>query len=135
MSAGRDLRDLLRRQSAGLHTAEAAVELVIAHGEWIGRADFLEALVEVWDAGEMAAIVWDDVVDFLDEHEASSSAEAILRIAASIAGAPVGGSLADLLTGLDVRNLGLVLEAIAHAGGWHDRGAQSTVTGCLEDTP
>jgi hypothetical protein len=115
----------LRHQAAGYYHHEAAAELVIAHDVWLHRPDFLDALVVAVPADgygpATAFIEWDDVVDFLDECPCSASEAAVLRLAASIAGAPVGGALGDLVTGLDTRNIGLVLDAVAHANGLHDR--------------
>jgi hypothetical protein len=122
----------LRDQAAGSYLHEAAVGLVIDHGVWLYRQDFIDALVLKLDDEPsfppLAHIEWDDVVDFLDECPCSSSEAAVLRLAASLAGAPVGGALGDLVTRLDTRNIGLVLDAVAHANGLHDRSDRPPLT-------
>jgi hypothetical protein len=91
------LATMLRAWAAGLYTSEAAVELLIAHGQWLARRDFRQALVDAVDDGwgrggdvvPMASIDWDGVPDFLAQPEvgASSSEVTILKFAASMVGA------------------------------------------------
>jgi hypothetical protein len=130
---------MLRAWASGLYASEAAVELLIAHGSWLARRDFRSGLVDAVDDGwgrngaiePMAAIGWDVVADFLDQPEvgASSSEVAILRLAASLAGARGPTSLMEITGSLDETNAGFVLDALAHRFGWHERGTVHTVTG------
>ena len=86
---------MLRAWAAGLYPSEAAVELLIAHGGWLRRRDFLASLVDAVDDGwgprgqvvPMASIDWERVEGFLAQAHASSSEAALLRLAASLAGA------------------------------------------------
>src|SRR3954452_24273408 len=122
---------MLRSWAAGLYPSEAAVELLIAHGTWLRRRDFLASLVDAVDDGWgprgeavlMASIDWERVETFLAQAGASSSEVAILRFAASLAGTQGGPSLLQLTASLDHANAGLVLEALAHRCGWHEHGA------------
>jgi hypothetical protein len=130
------LAPMLRAWAAGLYPSEAAVELLIAHGHWLRRRDFLSALVDAVDDGwgrhgevPMASIDWERVETFLDQAAASSSEVAILRFAASLAGTEGGPSLLQMTASLGHTNAGLVLEALAHRCGWHEHGATKTVTG------
>ncbi len=78
----------------------------------------------------MASIDWDRVETFLAAVPASRSEIAILRLAASLAGARVDALPArpDRLS-LDDTNAALVLDALAHRYGWHERGKTQLVTG------
>jgi hypothetical protein len=77
----------------------------------------------------MASIDWDRVEAFLATAAASSSEVAVLRLAASLAGATTSTPLRDLTGGLDDTNSALVLNALAHRYGWHQRGRVCLVTG------
>ena len=133
------LATMLRAWAAGLYTSEAAVELLIAHGHWLVRGDFRQALVDAVDDGwgrggdvvPMASIDWDAVGDFLEQPDvgASSSEVTILKLAASMAGARGPTSLMEITGSLDETNARLVLDALAHRFGWHERGTTFTVTG------
>jgi hypothetical protein len=105
---------------------EAAVELLIAHGWWLFREDFLEIAVEFGqttaDGTVLAAVDWEAAVADLDSGRlpCSSSEGQMLRLAASIA----DGTLLDLrsaLSGLDESNAALAAAAVLHAAGWPDR--------------
>jgi hypothetical protein len=126
---GATLEEALEAGAEGAYRAEAGVLLVLAHDRWLRRQDFTDCCVHVSDDGSMAFIEWDDVVDFLDECPCSSSEAAVLKLAASLAGAHVGGSLGELVTGLDAQNLALVLDAVAHANGLHERHMTLTICG------
>jgi hypothetical protein len=112
----------LRANVEGVYVDEAAVELLIAHGCWLERRDFVEAFVEVGYGflhGAPAAWVdWPAAVAALDAGRlaGAGSEAAVLRVAASIAeGVPV--DLGGALVGLDERNAGLVAAAVLHAAG------------------
>ena len=96
----------------------AAVELLIGHGFWLGRADFVERFV-VFDADAasgvlLASVDWAGAVAGLGSGRlvCSRSQGQVLAIAASLAeGVPV--DLRDALYGLDARTAGLVVAAVA----------------------
>lgn len=129
------LTPMLRAWAEGDYGAEAATELLIAHGTWPARGDFRAKLVDAVDDGwthdgfaPMAVIDWKGVPDFLHETPASSGEAGILRIAASIAGTDTG-PLKALTYSLDPTNTELVLQALAHAAGWHERHRHAFITG------
>jgi hypothetical protein len=133
------LATMLRAWASGMYASEAAVDLLIAHGTWLARRDFRQALVDAVDDGwsrggdlePMASIDWDAVTDFLERPDvsASSSEVTILRLAASMAGSRGPASLLEITASLDDTNSRLVLDALAHRFGWHERGTTYTVTG------
>jgi hypothetical protein len=105
-----------------LYAGEAAVGLLIGHGCWLARDEFVDGFIDtavgLSDGMPMAWIDWEAAVDALQAGglACSDSEAAVLRLAASLAeGRPV--DLGDLLTGLDGRNVGLVATAVLHAGG------------------
>lgn len=104
----------LRVGARGAYATEAAVELLIAHGTWLRRADFRTACVDD-DGHTLAWIEWDTVIDFLNDTPSSTSEESMLLIAAELIGVDTHVPLGHLLTGLDDRNSRLVVDAIAHA--------------------
>jgi hypothetical protein len=111
------LAALLRQRAAGSYADEAAVELLIAHGTWLTRRDFLAACVE-YDHDGHDPVVWVDwhaVPTYLSCAACSASEHRMLRIATELSGTDTGCPLADLLCGLDDRNSALVVAAIAHA--------------------
>ena len=111
------LAALLRRRATGSYADEAAVELLISHGTWLGRRDFLAACVE-YDHDGHDPVVWVDwhaVPAFVGGAPCSTSEARILRLAAELSGIDTGCPLADLLCGLDDRNSTLVVDAIAHS--------------------
>jgi hypothetical protein len=132
-----DLEPMLQAWATGLHAGEAAVGLLIAHGTWLRRRDFLRTAVDAIDDGwgprgcilPMAAVDWDAVEDFRREASGPRSELATLRLAASLAGANVRAPLCELTAGLDDTNSRHVLDALAHRFGWHERGTTHTVTG------
>jgi hypothetical protein len=100
--------------------AEAAVELLIGHRQWLGNEEFVGQFMDSTTGlnGEMAWVEWEEAVGAVDAGNlgCSSSEAQVLAIAASIAaGVPV--DLGDALTGLDHHNVSLVAEAMAHASG------------------
>lgn len=115
---------MLRAGARGLYAGEAAVELVLRHGCWIGREDFTGRFVheqaDPEPAGDqpVAAIDWQGAVAGLDRGElpCPGSELPVLKIAASLGGGcPV--SLRLLLGGFDHVNIALVAEAVLHANG------------------
>lgn len=109
------LANALRAGAEGLYTLEAAAELIIAHGTWIGRGDFASF---VHHGAGTAAIDWADAISALDSGRLPGSAgeQRMLRLAASLAcDIPVG--LGGAITGIDDRNVGLLLKAVRHATG------------------
>lgn len=122
----------LRAWAAGSYSDEAAVDLLIGHRVWLARRDFRRACLAaeggyVWFDADLAARIADG--DETVGLPASSSELRVLAIAAHLAGYRGNRSLGDLLTGLDVGNVRLVLDAVAHTAGWHEQGLTHTVTG------
>jgi hypothetical protein len=118
----------------GLFTVEAAVELLIGHCSWLGRADFLEMAVEfgggIVDGAVLAAVDWEAAVAGLESGRlpCSSSEGEMLRVAASIAGG-VRLDLGSALCGLDERNVTLVAAAVLHAAGHRGSGVRLAAGG------
>jgi hypothetical protein len=114
------LHSQLRAHARGVHASAAAVELVIAHGHWLRRTDFLDRFVSIGTMFDdtTACIDWPTAVLTLDQHElpCSGSEARILRIAASLAEG-VAVDLRDALTELDTTNSILVSEAVTRACG------------------
>ena len=109
----------------GLFSTEAAVELLIGHGSWLYREDFLEIAVEfgqgVTGGAVMAAVDFEAAARALEAGAlpCSGGEGRVLRIAASIAaGVPV--DLREAVTGLDDNNAVLAAAAVLHAAGSRD---------------
>ena len=105
----------LRAGAEGLYALEAATGLIIAHGTWLAREDFA---CFIHHGTGTAAIDWDAAIGALDAGRLPSSGgeRRMLRLAASLADqAPV--SLGDSVTGIDDRNVALLVKAIRHASG------------------
>jgi hypothetical protein len=136
---------MLRAWASGFLDSEAAVELLIAHGAWLDRTDFRTTLIDAVDDGwrgdgdtePVASIRWQAIPQFLDQPHLDVTAGdiAVLRLAASLAGAIDPTSLRDLTIDLNPADAGLVLDALAHRFGWHHHGHTRTVTGHLEPPP
>ena len=115
------LSTALRAAAAGIHPDEAAAGLIISHGTFLHREDFLyhvETAACISDGTPMAWIDWDAVIAALDGGRlpASGGEKRIVRLAASLAaGHPV--SLRDAIPGLDRQSLELVTSAIRRAAG------------------
>jgi hypothetical protein len=115
------LSTALRAAAAGIHPDEAAAGLIISHGTFLHREDFLchvETAACISDGTPMAWIDWDAVIAVLDGGRlpASGGEKRIVRIAASLAaGHPV--SLRDAIPGLDRQSLEQVTTAIRRAAG------------------
>ena len=122
MTDAADLAAALRAHARGLHTSEAAIELLIGNASWLHRSDFVHPFVHsatgLIDGTPMASIDWATAITALNNaHLQCSGGEGrILRLAASLANAiPV--DLQDALTGLDNHNTALTLAAVKHATG------------------
>jgi hypothetical protein len=99
-----DLAARLRNWAAGLHSTEAAVELLIAHGSWLHRPDFVGACINTFDAYDyldgivpVARIDFDKIPAFLTENNYSGSEARIAQFAAQIAETDTGTPLAQLM--------------------------------------
>ncbi len=106
----------LRAGAEGLYALEAATGLIIAHGTWLARDDDFGCFIHHGDGA--AAIDWEAAIDALHAGRLprSGGERRMLRLAASLADrAPV--SLGEAVTGIDDRNVGLLVMAIRHASG------------------
>lgn len=126
----------LRAHARGWLSKEASVELLIASG-WLRRRDFQQRYIDYTDdpditGGEpLATIQWDRVVTAIavGGFPACSSGELqMIKCAAGLAGYG-DWPLRNLIDSLDATNLTLVMEAMAHLRGWHERSARATITG------
>jgi len=107
----------LRACASGIYTAEAAVGMLIAHATWLDRDDFRQFIHADQGTG-MAAIDWPAVTSALASGQIPSSngERKMLRMSASIAGHALV-ILGDTITGLDNRNIQILVSAILHASG------------------
>ena len=109
----------------GLFSTEAAVELLIGHGLWLCREDFLEIAVEfgrgIASGVVMAAVDFEVAARALEAGAlpCSGGEGRVLRIAASMAGG-VPVDLREAVTGLDENNAVLAAAAVLHAAGYRD---------------
>jgi hypothetical protein len=118
-----DLPAALRACARGFYPAEASAELLISHGSFLARGDFTGRFIclgtSITDGiTTMADIDWPAAITALDTGDlpCSGGEQRMLRLAASLAsGIPV--DLRDALTGLDDRNINLVITAVLHASG------------------
>ena len=114
------LNAALRGCARGIYPDEAGVELLIAHAAFLHRDDFTSRFVgHATNATgtRLAAIDWAAAIAALDAGHLSCSGgeQRMLRPAASLAsGMPV--SLRDTLTGIDRRNIELVITACCTRG-------------------
>jgi hypothetical protein len=108
----------LRAHAEGLSCLQAAAELLIAQ-PWLHRDDFTSRFITIHPgtgAGQPAAIIdWPAVIAALGASLPCSGGEQrMLRITASLAdGIPV--DLRDAITGLDDRNVQLLITAMRRA--------------------
>lgn len=105
----------LRAGAAGLYALEAAAGLIIAHGTWLTRDDFACFIEHGTGA---AAIDWEAAACALEAGSlpCSGGERRMLTLASSLAGrAPV--ILGDAITGIDDRNVGLLVKAVLHTSG------------------
>jgi hypothetical protein len=104
------LRRRLRARSAVHRHHEPAVELLIAHGEWLRRNDFLANCAQgirhtdhIGTSVPTADIMWDLVPWFLtwpDVHHTPGTS-AVLALAAELAGVDTATPLSELFADLD----------------------------------
>ena len=106
----------LRAWARGIYPDEAGAELLIGHAVFLDRADFASRFITIAGDG-LAVIDWRAAIAALDDSlPCSGSENRMLRLAASLADStPV--NLRDTLTGLDDRNIQLVINAVLHASG------------------
>ena len=122
-SAGLPLHAALRACARGICPLEAGVDLLIGHASFLHREDFRDRFVHLGASitdgvTMMAEIDWPAAISALDARHlpCSGGEDRMLRLAASLAaGTPV--SLRDTLTGIDHRNIELVITAVLHAWG------------------
>ena len=141
-----DLESALLRGAVGEFTAEAAVLLLSNTGHWLpalAAADLIHVETDDDDTApptgqvpgiSWAAIAWTGLEPALTDRriKGSSVQLRILRAAASIADSqPV--DLGYTASGLDRRNLQLLLAAISHAAGSHEH--RATNSGGHRDDP
>lgn len=116
------LQDALRAGADGLYALEAGTGLIIAHESWPAREDFgrfIHACTSITVPGtELASIDWEAAITALDagEFPSSSGEKRMLRLAASLA-RDIPVRLGDAVTGIDGRNVGLLVQAVLHASG------------------
>jgi hypothetical protein len=116
------LRAALRAGAEGLYALESGTGLLLAHGTWPAREDFrcfIHVAGSNTSAGtELASIDWEAAIAALDAGECPSSGgeKRMLRLAASLA-ADIPVQLGSAVTGIDDRNVGLLVKAILHASG------------------
>jgi hypothetical protein len=110
----------LRNHAEGSHCLAAAAEILIAQ-DWLDRDDFSSRFLTVCPSPgsgkPMAVIDWAAAVGALGASLPCSGGEQrMLKLTASLAdGIPV--NLRDTLTGLDDRNIQLLITAIRRASG------------------
>lgn len=124
----RRLSGALRACARGLYPLEAGTGLLIDCGSWLHRDDFTSRFITAGTgtgisdgATLLASIDWEAAVTALHAGKlpASGGERRMLLLAASIA----AGTLVDLndaLPGIDRRNAGLAVRAVAHAAGLPD---------------
>ena len=116
------LQVALRAGAEGLYALEAGTGLLLVHGTWTDREDFrcfVHVADSITDPGtELASIDWEAAIAALAAGECPSSGgeKRMLRLAASLA-ADVPVQLGSAVTGIDGRNVGLLVKAILHASG------------------
>ncbi len=113
-----DLTAALRARAAGIYAFEAGVNLLIANGTFLRRADFTSRFISHGAGTSMAAVNWDAATAALARGDlpCSGGERRILLLSASLAGGiPI--DLRDAVTGLDSDNTARLLTAIRHAVG------------------
>jgi hypothetical protein len=118
-----DLAEELRAWARGLYPCEAAVEVLIRSGmhhrldgypDVMGRPD------------EYRWVHWDALVAVADNGPWSGGERRLLLAAAALSGEV---AVRVDLTGLNEPWTLLVLHAVAHTGGWHERGTTARIDG------
>lgn len=129
------LAQMLRNWADGVHSAEAAVNLVIGADLWLHQPDFRRDCIFAVSNGAgrgghapMATISWHAASRYAEQASASRAEIAMLRLACSIAGVATG-SLRDLTAPLDPTNTARLIDALAHRNGWHGTGVTHTTQG------
>lgn len=89
---------------------QAAVDLLVSNGNWMGRWELRRA-VEVVELGDGELLGWVDWQEIDMAAPASSGELRILELACSLGGVASPRPLSNLLVGLDDRNLARVLHA------------------------
>jgi hypothetical protein len=112
---------LLRDAAEGLRADVAAVDLICRHGHFLHDPAFRRIIAagsSITTGQPLAVIRWNAAIHALESGHlpCSGSEQAVLRIAASLAGG-IGVSLRDCLGNLDRRNITLVTDAITAANG------------------
>jgi hypothetical protein len=111
----RPLADALRAGPEGLYAYESAAELINAHGTWLARDDSTRV---IHTGAKAAATDWEAAIDALNAggFPCSGGEQRMLRLAARLGcGVPV--NLSEAVTGIEDRNVGLLVIAIRHASG------------------
>jgi hypothetical protein len=103
----------LRAFAAGLPAYEAAVELLVAHGNHLHDRDFIGACVDTLDDGDLPLLTWIDW-DTAARLAADRPSDAILALAAELAGVDTGRSLGDFLAAAAAADEPSVIAALAH---------------------
>jgi hypothetical protein len=113
----------LRACADGIYALEASAGLLITHARWLDRDDFTSRFIRTGTSitdgtTEMAQVDWLAVITALHAGElpCSGSEQKMLQLAASLAD-QIPVSLGATITGLDQRNLELLVTAIRHACG------------------
>jgi len=134
------LPPMLRSWALGMPGVEAAVEILIAHGQWLERPDFRERCMTADDHAwapdgticSIASLDWSAVDEF--EPDEQSSDRSLLRLACALAdGHRHAVGLGSEIRYLDQAAVLLVMEGIAHLAGWPDTGTTARITGRFED--
>lgn len=89
---------------------QAAVDLLVSNGNWMGRWELRRA-IEVVELGDGELLGWVDWQEIDMMAPASSGELRILELARSLGGVASPRPLSDLLVGLDDRNLARVQHA------------------------
>jgi len=112
------LQAALRAGAEGLYAPEAGAGPLIAHGAWPGREDF-GRFIRTGDSltnpgTELAAVDWEAAIIALDagEFPSSSGEKRMFRFAAGLAG-DIPVQLGSVVTGIDDRNVGLLVKVIS----------------------
>lgn len=113
---------LLYDAAEGMCADIAAVMLIDRHGRFLHDPAFRRIIAagsSVTTGQPLAVIRWNAAITALEAGQlpCSSSEQAILRIAASLAGPGIAVNLRDNLGSLDHRNIALVTDAIKAANG------------------
>lgn len=117
----RKLHNRMRAHVGDIPGPRAAVELLIAHGRWLRRTDFLDQVAFTGTDFDTdltsTGIEWTLAVNALEQGLACSPAdESLLRIAASLArGIPL--DLRRAMAGLDDSSTAHVMEALGRVAG------------------